>query len=173
MLDAAARLGNVEITGVLDPEARRWAESLGLGTEGVSAFPFGREALERAAGRQDCNLYVGLSECSPLFPLESLHWGVPCLIGPTSHLFVRSPLAEADVEATPAELAAAALCLEEALVVARPEDPDAIASAIPKAIEAREEILAAYRIWQCAYGHAARASMEALVCSPSPGNGVS
>lgn len=165
MLDAAARLGRVELTGVLDPQACHFAESLGLDTAAVSASPLSREVLERAAKRQDCNLYVGLSECSPLFPLESLHWGIPCLIGPASHLFLRSPLASARGEggSVSAEVREAATRLEELLVVSRPEDPDAIAAAIRRAIEARDEILIAYRCWVDAYRLSARSSMEALL----------
>ena len=139
----------------------------------MSAFPLGRNALEQAAADQHCNLYVGLSECSPLFPLESLHWGVPCLIGPTSHLFIRSPLARADSEGAQAELTMAAARLEDWLVVDRPEDSDAIAAAVPRAIEATDEILASYRIWQGAYQPAARTSMEELIGASLTRTGVS
>jgi hypothetical protein len=60
----------------------------------------------------DLNLYVTLSECHPLTPIESYLSGVPCLVSPTSVLFSDDPellaltsVPEAD---NPAAIAAAA-----------------------------------------------------------------
>lgn len=156
MLVAAAQLEGAAITGVLDPAAQAYAREIGLFVAQARTTPFAAEALAKAASEQDCNLYVTLSECSPLFPLESLHRGVPCLIGPSSHLFLRCPSPEA-VEGPVAE---AARLLEERLVVARPEDPASIAASIRRAVEARDAILEAYRTWLPAYDAAARVSID-------------
>ncbi len=154
------------ITGVLDDPSRLWADSMGLNADRVSPTPLNRTELKRLASGQHCNLYVSLSECSPLFPIESLHWGVPCLIGPGSHLFSRSPVLPAPSGATRAEIERGATRLERLLVVERPDDPASIAASIPRAIEARDEILAAYADWEPAYRLAARSSMESLLETP-------
>jgi len=75
------------------------------------------------------NLYVTLSECCPMVPLESLAEGVPCLLGPNSHLFEDSEY------------------LHSRLVVNYPERNEIIAHYISQALAERAEIIAAYRSW--------------------------
>lgn len=164
MLEAAARRGDVALSGVLDRSAQAYARTLGLRLEAVRERPWPADALASRLACVDLNLYVTLSECSPLLPLESLHLGVPCLVGSTSHLFAASPLAGDDV----ADARAAAAILESRLVVSRADDPAAIAAAIGVALDAREEIVAAYGRWQGAYDRAARQAMEAFVRGAPP-----
>ena len=166
MIAAAGRLGSVLLSGVLDAEARRYATDLGIELEEVRDGRFDRAELERVAARQDVNLYVGLSECSPLFPLESLHWGVPCLIGATSHLFEASPVSVEAGGGDARRIADSAALLEDRLVVARADDPASIARALGSVLEESDSIHAAYRDWVSAYRAAAWASMEALVGLP-------
>ena len=169
MLSAAARLDGVVVTGVLERAAQAHAEKLGLDLANVRETPFAPEALTSLVRRQDCNLYVSLSECSPLFPLESLHQGVPCLIGPTSHLFTRSPLeGEGGSPAEPSAREAAAL-LEERLVVGRPDDPDSIARSVTRAVADRAGIIEAYCDWVGSYERAARSSIRAFLANSDQG----
>lgn len=153
MLAAVARLDGAKLTGVLDAPAQAYARRLGIPLSYVRAHPFETRALVGHLRAQDCNLYVTLSECSPLLPLESLHLGVPCLIGASSHLFSGTPVASAPA------LDDAARLLEERLVVPRADDPRAIAEAIRRAVSDREEILDAYAVWAPAYEESSRASV--------------
>lgn len=79
------------------------------------------------------NLYVTLSECSPLVPLESLAVGVPCLTGPNAHYFEDEPY------------------LHDRLVVNYPERHEVIAQYARRALEERDEIVAAYRQYAPGY----------------------
>jgi len=89
----------------------------------------------------DVALAVTLSECCPMTPLESMNVGVPCLIGPTSHLF-GDPY------------------LDRMLVVDRPDNPRAISDRIVGAVENREEIIETYWRWASAYNTQAQATVE-------------
>ena len=161
MLAAVARLEGARLTGVLDAPAQAHARRLGIVLAHVRAHPFGETALVGHLRAQDCNLYVTLSECSPLLPLESLHLGVPCLIGASSHLFVGTPVASA-----PAVDEAARL-LETRLVVPRADDPRAIEDAIRRAVADCDAILDAYAAWAPAYAEVARASIDRFLADGS------
>ncbi|MCR9095251.1 MAG: hypothetical protein NXI30_13605 [bacterium] len=161
MLAAVARLEEARLTGVLDAPAQAHARGLGIALAHVRAHPFDAPALVGLLRAQDCNLYVTLSECSPLLPLESLHLGVPCLIGASSHLFVGTP-----VVSTPAVDEAAQL-LETRLVVPRADDPRAIEAAIRRAVSDRDAILDAYAVWAPAYAEVARASIDRFLADGS------
>jgi hypothetical protein len=87
------------------------------------------------------NLYVTLSECCPMLPLESLSEGAPCLIGPNSHLFEEDQY------------------LFDRLVVPFPDRNDVIGWYIERAIDERDEIIAAYRRYVRSYNER---SQEAL-----------
>jgi hypothetical protein len=58
---------------------------------GINAYcqqePIPQNEMPTILSQMHINLYVTLSECTPMTPLESLSAGVPCLVGPTSHLF--------------------------------------------------------------------------------------
>ena len=164
MLTAAARIPDVEIHGVLDRSAQSYARSSGLHLAKVQERAWSTSEIATHAETLDLNLYVGLSECSPLFPLESLHLGVPCLVGPNSHLFLESPLLfTADDRAEDRARAESAARVLERLVVSRADDPTAIARAIEDAVGNRGAIQAAYRDWRIPYGRAARESVARFV----------
>ena len=111
----------------------------GLGAEGLALVsvldvPFlqvfqdtiSYERLLREIPSTAVSLYVTVSECSPMLPVESFSLGVPCLIGPGSHLFRDHAL------------------LREMLVVDQPYNPGLIADMAVAAVARRDELLAAY-----------------------------
>jgi len=155
MVSAAALVEGAVLSGVLDERARTWARQLGVELGRTSRAPFPAAELCELLAAQHCNLYVTLSECSPLLPVESLALGAPCLVSPTSHLF-REP--------TPA-----ARLLHRRLVVERFEDAAAIADAAREAAAHRKEIGEAYREWAPAQDRAAREAMEELLRCPIAG----
>jgi hypothetical protein len=111
----------------------------GLGAEGLALVtaldvPFlqvfedviPHERLLRAIPNTAISLYVTISECSPMLPIESFSLGVPCLIGPSSDLFRDHQL------------------LREMLVVDQPYNPGMIADMAVAAVARRGDVLAAY-----------------------------
>jgi len=84
------------------------------------------ERLLREIPSTAVSLYATISECSPMLPLESFAQGVPCLIGPGSHLFRDHTL------------------LREMLVVEQPYNPGLIADMGVAAVARRGDLLAAY-----------------------------
>ncbi|MEL6767220.1 MAG: hypothetical protein AAFP17_08570, partial [Pseudomonadota bacterium] len=129
----------------LDETARRFVSDAQVPFERLWSRPLPREMLHRQMRDTDLTLYVTLSECSPMVPLESFALGVPCLIGPASDLF-------RDHEA-----------LREKIVVERPLAPAAIAEKAIAAIAARDEILADYGEYHAALSARSRQQVAALV----------
>jgi hypothetical protein len=76
-----------------------------------------------------------------MLPLESMQLGVPCLIGPTSHLFEDNPF------------------LFERLVVPFPERADVIAASLRRVLDERRDIIAEYRRYIPDYNRRAAASV--------------
>ena len=89
--------------------------------------PIPHQRLQREMAQTAVSLYVTISECSPMLPLESFALGVPCLVGPSSHLFGDHVL------------------LREMLVVEQPYNPGLIADMAIAAVMQRHELVAAYR----------------------------
>lgn len=89
--------------------------------------------MPRWLASKHLNLYVTISECCPMLPLESLAVGVPCLLGPTSHLFEDDPY------------------LHSRLVVPYPDRHEIIAQYIRTALRERDQIVAAYTHWLPGY----------------------
>lgn len=89
--------------------------------------PIPQEKMPAALSQMHLNLYVTLSECSPMLPLESLAAGVPCLLGPNSHLFEDNAY------------------LHSRLVVPYPDRSDVIAEMIELALEERKKIVQEYK----------------------------
>lgn len=87
-------------------------------------------------------MYITLTECCPMLPLESMQLGVPCLLGPTSHLFEDNRF------------------LFDRLVVPFPERADVIARYLRRAIRERHEIIAEYRRYIPTYNARAAASVD-------------
>lgn len=88
------------------------------------------------------NIYVTLSECAPMLPLESLSLGVPCLIGPNSHLFEDHDL------------------LRRRLVVPYPDSAATIADYAQAALANRAEIVHHYAEYAPAYNQRAKAALS-------------
>jgi hypothetical protein len=80
-------------------------------------------------GSVDLNLYVTLTECHPLMPIESYLLGVPCLISRTSAVFREDPE------------------LWELTTVDRLDEPLAIAEAARALLERRHEAMTRARDW--------------------------
>ncbi|MDW8146907.1 MAG: hypothetical protein RMJ48_11560 [Roseiflexaceae bacterium] len=85
------------------------------------------------------NLYVTLSECAPMLPLESLSVGAPCLIGPTTYYFEDHEY------------------LRSRLVVPQPDDAGLIAEYMRRALEERDQIIAEYIKYAPSHNRRARA----------------
>lgn len=77
----------------------------------------------------DLNLYVTLSECYPLSPVESYLCGVPCLTSRTSSVFRDDPQ------------------LWALTTVETPDDPVAIADGARRLLEGRDEAVRRARAW--------------------------
>jgi len=118
---------------------------IGLKTQRHGEGLFGREELLKWMRLMDLNLYVTLSECCPMLPLESLSVGTPCLLGPSSHLFRDDRY------------------LFDRLVVPFPDSSDAIHEKAVQALDEREEIVEAYRAWVPSYNERAKRSVQAFL----------
>jgi hypothetical protein len=75
------------------------------------------------------NLYVTLTECHPLSPIESYLLGVPCLLSRTSELFRDDRV------------------LWELTTIDMPDDPSAISKATTRLLEGENEALERARAW--------------------------
>lgn len=104
--------------------------------------PRPQDQMPAALARMHLNLYVTLSECAPMLPLESLAAGTPCLLGPTSHFFENDPY------------------LASRLIVPCPDRSDVIAEYIGRALAEREQIITAYRAYAPGYNARAQRSLR-------------
>lgn len=100
--------------------------------------PIDQTSIRDHLAKMHLNLYVTLSECAPMLPLESLSVGVPCLIGPTTYYFEDHEY------------------LRERLVVPQPDDAGLIARYISRALEERDDIVNAYIQYAPDYNRRAR-----------------
>jgi hypothetical protein len=98
--------------------------------------------------RMHVNLYVSLTECAPMLPLESLSVGSPCLLGPTSHYFTDNEY------------------LHKRLVVAYPDNAEVIAERVQCALEERNEIIQAYREYAPDYNRRAFQALSEFLGFP-------
>jgi ubiquinone/menaquinone biosynthesis C-methylase UbiE/glycosyltransferase involved in cell wall biosynthesis len=149
MLAAAALLPGVEVAahGLTAP-AKTLGNWLGLDGE-LQQEPVPPADMPAALASAHANLYVTLSECCPMLPLESLAVGVPCLLGPTSHLFEDDPY------------------LHERLVVPYPDRPEVIAGHLARVLDEREQVVEAYRRWATSYNQAAQRAWSAFLEAPA------
>lgn len=125
----------------LDARSRDVIECFGISTAGVSDRPLPREQLLRAIRGTHLSMYVTFSECCPMLPLESMSVGVPCLVGPVSHLFEDNAF------------------LRDRLVVPSPDRADVIAQYAIRAVAEREAIMAEWARYAPMYNAAARESV--------------
>ncbi len=85
---AVAELEGVSLKASgLGDSARAVIGGAGVPFRRVWSEPLPRAQLHAEMARTGLTLYVTLSECSPMVPLESFALGVPCVVGPSSHLF--------------------------------------------------------------------------------------
>lgn len=75
----------------LDSTAKHFAKLLKLKITGEGKNISRLDLIDRMS-KNDVNLYVTFSECSPMVPLESLEANVPCIIGNNCHYFKNSKL---------------------------------------------------------------------------------
>ncbi|MDM8554098.1 hypothetical protein QUF75_05150 [Desulfococcaceae bacterium HSG7] len=141
MMAAVSRIPNAELLVVGQNErAQEFGEILGLKVV-YQSEPTPQTEMPAALARMHLNLYVTLSECAPMLPLESLAAGVPCLIGPSSHLFEDHHY------------------LHSRLVVPYPDRSDIIAQYIQQALEERNQIVDEYIRYAPEYNRRARQSL--------------
>ena len=141
MMAAAAHIPDAELLIVGQNErAREFGDFLGLKAS-YQPDPIPQAEMPTALAQMHLNLYVTLSECAPMLPLESLSAGVPCIIGPSSHLFEDHPY------------------LHSRLVVPYPDRSDIISQYIQKALEERNEIVEAYIRYAADYNQRAQQSL--------------
>ncbi|MCC6950975.1 MAG: hypothetical protein IT433_05965 [Phycisphaerales bacterium] len=146
VLAALKIMGNTVLHGAgMDERAIELARYFGVDTAGVQSRPLPQATLLDAMRRTHLSMYVTFSECCPMLPLESLRMGVPCLIGPVSHLF------EDDAY------------LSSRLVVPFPDRADVIARVAQRAAEERREIIARYTAYARGYNERARASVASFI----------
>jgi len=142
MLSALAMLPNCRLHAAgLDDSARKLVQYLGIRVGVMHPGPLPHDDLMQAMRETHASLYVTFSECCPMLPLESMMVGVPCLIGPTSHLFEDHPY------------------LFERLVVPFPDRADIIADFLERALGERDRIITEYREYLPGYNEAARRSV--------------
>jgi len=143
MLAALTMLPDVRLHGAgLDARLRDMVAFFGITADLLEEQPLPLERLLPAIRRTHLSLYITFSECCPMLPLESMSVGVPCLVGPTSHLFEDDPW------------------LFERLVVPFPDRADVIADYVSRALRERSEIMPAYSRYVAGYNERARRSVE-------------
>jgi len=141
-LAAVALMGDAR-AHVLSPPPVRYVSALPVRVHGVLPHD---EFLALQAS-VDLNLYVTLSECQPLTPMESYAAGVPCLVSPTSVLFHDDD-----------ELAALT-------IVDRLDDPVAIAIAAERLLGARDVAVPRAQTWLARWDAVATARFSEFVAS--------
>jgi hypothetical protein len=79
-------LDGITLTGAgFDGRALSLIKELGLRHDTLEQEPIPRSELIARMPTTALSLYVTISECMPMLPLESIAVGVPCLIGASSH----------------------------------------------------------------------------------------
>ena len=118
---------NIDIVPI-SKEVKQYLKALDIKYTCIDKF-IPTEELMRRIKRNDINIYVTFTECSPMFPMESFEQGVPCLIGNNNDYFIGSKL-------------------RDYVCVNREDDPREIRDKIIKVIENKEEVLKLYREWK-------------------------
>lgn len=129
----------LHITGA-DKRTREFSPLLGVQSV-ISEAPIPQPEMPLRLAEMHLNLYVTLSECAPMLPLESLSVGVPCLFGPNSHYFRDNQF------------------LHSRLVVPYPDSAQMIAKYIERALEERSDIVREYIRYAPGYNARAKQSL--------------
>lgn len=104
--------------------------------------PLPQAEMPAALSRMHVNLYVTLSECAPMLPLESLAAGVPCLVGPTVTYFDDEPE------------------LRASLLVRNPDDARLMASQVQDVLSKRASIVESFRAVSGSFQTRGRAGLK-------------
>jgi glycosyltransferase involved in cell wall biosynthesis len=108
----------------------------------VNDGPLSHAQMLSWLGKMDINLYVTLSECSPMMPLESISLGVPVVVGPTTTFFDEEPfLRQRLVVSSPDDMSCIRTTVNDLLA-----NYDAVAEAIIQLGLKREMLLAETRV---------------------------
>jgi hypothetical protein len=151
MISALSMIENVRLHAAgLDGRARELVEFLKIPVARCEPRPLPQEQLREAIRATHLSLYVTFSECCPMLPLESLQQGVPCLVGPVSHLFEDNGY------------------LRERLVVPYPDRAEVIAAYARRAIAEREEIVAEWARYAPRYNAMAHERVARLLAQGVP-----
>lgn len=143
---ALAEMPNIRLKASgLTALGRSLVSDLNLPVDKLWDKPIPRALLYQEMADTGATLYITLSECSPMLPLESLGLGVPCLVGPSSHLFRRDR------------------ALRDWLVVENPLDASLIAAKLKYALRNRAEIIEQYRSYARQEREIAIAGVAALL----------
>ncbi len=111
----------------LNDYAVKYANLLNLEVDGINKS-LSRDELIKRMSINDVNLYVTLSECSPMLNLESMEAGVPCITGNNHHYFKGTEL-------------------EKYLIVNNEENAYDIKEKIEACIKHKDEIMKLYNKW--------------------------
>ncbi|MBS7705915.1 hypothetical protein [Chelatococcus asaccharovorans] len=149
-LCALSELRHITVSGAgFDSRALALIEELGLRIGEISPDPLRPGDLRAALRKTAITLSITTSECLPMLPLESLAEGVPCLIGPSCHLFRDHPE------------------LRAVYVADRPGQPHQLAGKIRDALAATGELFPKLTAYMTAWNEASVASVDALICGGS------
>jgi len=142
MLVALSYLGDVTLHAAnLDPRCQALVDLLAIPTGLLVDGLLPSDQLLAAIAHTHLTVSVTFAEACPMLPLESFSVGVPCLLGPHSHLFEDNAY------------------LQEATVVPSPDRADVIASYAQRALHEREQLVEAYRAFAADYNERARRSV--------------
>ncbi|MDH3729934.1 MAG: hypothetical protein OES13_02240 [Acidimicrobiia bacterium] len=143
MIAAAGMIPDVTLAGSgVSERALEFAHFVGLDTTRLLRSALSHSDLMVAISRTHLSMYVTQSECGPMLPMESLSLGVPCLIGPTSHVFADDDF------------------LAATLIVPYPEHAEVILRYAINALKKRTEIVEAYREYAPGYIERAQHSVR-------------
>jgi glycosyltransferase involved in cell wall biosynthesis len=124
-----------------DPVLASLLATFGVPNVRVHDGPLPHAQMLSWLSKMDINLYVTLSECSPMLPLESISAGVPVLVGPTTTFFDSDPfLRQRLVAASPEDMGCIRTTVEALLA-----DYDAVAEGIIQLGLKREMLFAKTR----------------------------
>lgn len=103
-----------------------------------------RQELLVRMSKNDINMYVTFTECSPMIPLESLALGVPCILGNNNHYFTNTEL-------------------ENYLVVKSEDSIDEIAKKAMLCMENKEKIIKLYKKWSLNYNETSKIKKDVFL----------
>lgn len=148
MLGSIALLENPIVhTSNVDMRTQEFARFLELPGQ-FDKQAISQQQMPRVLSQMHLNMYVTLSECAPMLPLESLSVGVPCLLGATSHYFEDHEY------------------LYSRLVVPHADSAQAIANSALRVLEERDAIVEAYRDYAPDYNSRALRCLEEFLEMP-------